>query len=108
MQYFCHSENLSFSSKGKILGRRMAMGDEEAESPGNTWLSQIFCLTLRERNNKKIERMKIFALFFFLAFGIVRGAAKLIEGIVRLAWLLLMLLCRVFSELVSDKHCVRA
>ena len=52
--------------------------------------------------------MKIFALFFFLAFGIVRGAGKLIEGIVRLAWLLLMLLCRVFSELVSDKHCVRA
>ena len=86
----------------------MAMGDEEAKSPGNTWLSQIFCLTLRERNNKKIERMKIFALFFFLAFGIVRSAAKLIEGIVRLAWLLLMLLCRVFSELVSDKHCVRA
>ena len=86
----------------------MAMGDEEAESPGNTWLSQIFCLTLRERNNKKIERMKIFALFFFLAFGIVRVAGKLIEGIIRLAWLLLMLLCRVFSELVSDKHCVRA
>ena len=52
--------------------------------------------------------MKTFAFFFLLAFGIVRGAGKLIEGIVRLAWLLLMLLCRVFSELVSDEHCVRA
>ena len=57
---------------------------------------------------KNLVRFPVFALFFFLAFGIVRGAAKLIEGIVRLAWLLLMLLCRVFSELVSDKHCVRA
>lgn len=52
--------------------------------------------------------MKTFAFFFLLTFGIVRGAGKLIEGIVRLAWLLLMLVCRIISELVSDKHCVRA
>ena len=83
----------------------MAISASDAQSQRKTWLSRKLLVTLRERNSR---RMKIFALFFLLAFGIVRGAAKLIEGIVRLAWLLLMLLCRVFSELVSDKHCVRA
>lgn len=42
--------------------------------------------------------MKIFALFFMLGYGLVVGAFKIISGIARLAWLMVMLLSRVVSE----------
>ena len=35
---------------------------------------------------------------------IVTGTLKLIGGIVKIAWLLIVLLCRMVSELVSSVH----
>lgn len=49
--------------------------------------------------------MKIFALFVMLGYGLVVGAFKIISGIARLAWLMVMLLSRVVSELASGGHC---
>ena len=60
---------------------------------------------LRIFEEKKRSRMKIFALFFMLGYGLVVGAFKIISGIARLAWLMVMLLSRVVSELASGGHC---
>ena len=49
--------------------------------------------------------MKIFALFFMLGYGLVVGMFKIVSCIARLAWMLLTLLSRVVSELVSCGHC---
>ena len=49
--------------------------------------------------------MKIFALFFMLGYGVVVGAFKILGLIARMAWLAVMLLSRVVSELVSGGHC---
>ena len=49
--------------------------------------------------------MKIFVLFFMLGYGLVVGMFKIVSCIARLAWMLVMLLSRVVSELVSCGHC---
>ena len=51
--------------------------------------------------------MKIFALFFMLGYGLVVGAFKIISGIARLAWLMVMLLSRVVSELASRRSLLK-
>ena len=60
---------------------------------------------LRIFEERKRSRMKIFALFFMLGYGLVVGMFKIVSCIARLAWMLLTLLSRVVSELVSCGHC---
>ena len=40
-----------------------------------------------------------------LGYGLVVGVFKLVSVIARLAWMLVMLLSRVVSDLVSGGHC---
>lgn len=81
--------------------REMNTGNERRKRAVGLAVSRI----LRIFEERKRSRMKIFALFFMLGYGLVVGAFKIVNGLARLAWMLVMLLSRVVSDLVSGGHC---
>ena len=68
-------------------------------------LSRRKWLTLRERNDKT---MLIFILYFLLLCAIIKGFGTVIVLVVRLAKLLMVVIGRIISLLISRKSFVRA
>ena len=98
---FCRFTALRLCDNCALHQREMNTGNERrkrAVGLAVSWILRIF-------EERKRSRMKIFALFFMLGYGLVVGAFKLVSVIARLAWMLVMLLSRVVSDLVSGGHC---
>ena len=76
--------------------------DEKRPAPlAVSWIFRNF----EERNR---SRMVTFIIVCKLSELIVTGTLKLIGGIFRIAWLLMVLLFRMVSAVVSSSHCWRA
>ena len=98
---FCRFAVLRLYDNSALHQREMNTGKERRKRAWGLAVSRI----LRIFEERKRSRMKIFALFFMLGYGLVVGMFKIVGCIARLAWMLVMLLSRVVSELVSGGHC---
>jgi hypothetical protein len=72
-----------------------------AERVEQAWRSHGFCVTSKKENR---SRMVTFIIFYKLSQLIVNTVFEIIGGIFRIAWLLMVLLCRMVGAVVSSVH----
>ena len=101
---FLHWGKRTLTGNGKG-DRRLWIALKSAERQRKPLLSRRKWLTLRERNDKT---MLIFILYFLLLCAIIKGFGTVIALVVRLAKLLMVVIGRIISLLISRKSFVRA